>query len=71
METKDSNYSDTSIFKCLFMLKIRSSSASLPLHITLPVNLTYASETPQTQGQFYQYCLKPSGVLGFVSVRLN
>jgi len=49
METKDSDYPDASIFKCLFMLKICFSPATLSLHITFTVSLTYTSEPPPSQ----------------------
>lgn len=60
METKDSDYPDASIFKCLFMLKICFSPARLSLHTTFAVNLTYTSEPPPAQSQILQTCLQSS-----------
>lgn len=71
METKDSDYPDASIFKCLFMLKIRFSLARLSLHTTFAVNLTYTSEPPPAQSQTLQTCLQSSGVLLSEPVRLG
>lgn len=65
METKDTDYPDTSIFKCLFMLKICFRPASLSVPITFTVCSISASEQPQPETQIlqtYSEIIRSSGI---------